>query len=481
MSRYLLAWDLSGQHVLVVGAGTVGEAKVETLRTTGARIVVVGPAATSRLRELHRDGTIELRERRVRLTDVLGARLVVAATDDSRCNQRVRRWAHVVRAVVNVVDDPALCDVTVPASLRRGPATIAISTDGASPATARFLREEIERAVPPTVSDLVEHAAAARRSLRDDRRYRYDYPAWRQRLLEPGLDAVRAGRLSSLRELRHRFEHDFAAPTPIRPGKVTLVGAGPGGTDLITIRGARALAGADVVVYDRLADASLLDLAPSTAERIPVGKHKGCGVPQDQINDILVAKASAGLDVVRLKGGDPFIFGRGSEECAAVTAAGLNCDVVPGVSSALAAPALLGVPLTERGVSASFTVLSGHRIADADHDWDALARSSATLVVLMGASNANLIARSLIDHGRPPTEPVAIVHAAGTSSQRSTFRTLDELATDGCPFPAPCVIVIGPVADANRRQTPPGQVPGTSPNARPSTAPRSIAGGRRSA
>ncbi len=446
MNRYLLAWDLTDRRVLVAGAGTIAEGKVETLRTAGARLVVVGREATPRLRELAADGTIELAERGVRRRDVLGARLVVAATDDRRVNRRVRRWAHAMRAVVNVVDDPALCDVTVPATVQRGPATIAISTDGSSPATARFLREEIERAVPPGVGELVDQASIARRRIRHAGEYRYDYAAWRQRLLEPGLEAVHAGRLDAIRELRHRFEIGFAAPTPIRSGRVTLVGAGPGGADLVTVRGARALATADVVVYDRLADPALLDLAPVVAERIPVGKAKGSGTPQDDINELLIRKAADGSHVVRLKGGDPFVFGRGSEECKAVTAAGLPCEVVPGVSSSLAAPALAGVPVTERSVAASFTVVSGHRAADEGHDWEALARSGSTLVVLMGATTAPEIASALIDGGRPDDEPVAVVHAAGTDSQRSMHLTLDALRADGCPFPAPCVIVIGPVA-----------------------------------
>lgn len=203
----------------------------------------------------------------------------------------------------------------------------------------------------------------------------------------------------------------IAAPPPVvepparRLGRVTLVGAGPGGADLITLRGARALATADVVVYDRLADPELLDLAPHAARRIEVGKAKGWGISQDDINEILVHEARAGAHVVRLKGGDPFVFGRGSEECDALATAGIQCEVVPGVSSALAAPALFGVPLTHRGESASFTVLSGHRVADADHDWSALARSGSTVVVLMAASTAGDVAARLIAAVVRPTSP----------------------------------------------------------------------------
>ncbi len=229
-------------------------------------------------------------------------------------------------------------------------------------------------------------------------------------------------------------------------GRVTLVGAGPGGADLITVRGARALAEADVVVFDRLADPELLDLAPRTAERICVGKSKGEGVDQESINALLVERAARGCHVVRLKGGDPFVFGRGSEERDAVESAGLRCEVVPGLSSALAAPALAGIPLTHRGVSASFTVLTGHRITESDHDWSALARSGSTLVVLMGASTGADVARCLLAEGRRPDEPVAAVHRAGTPDVATATLTLDQLAIDGCPFVSPTVIVIGLVA-----------------------------------
>lgn len=229
-------------------------------------------------------------------------------------------------------------------------------------------------------------------------------------------------------------------------GTVTLVGAGPGGSDLITVRGALALAVADVVVYDRLADPELLELAPAEARLVPVGKAKGSGMLQDDINALLVGHALAGANVVRLKGGDPFVFGRGNEEVDALAADGIECEVIPGISSALAAPALAGIPLTERGAAASFTVLTGHRVDDSDHDWSALARSSSTLVVLMGASTSPSIATRLIDGGRASSEAVAVVHAAGTPQMRTALLDLDALRSRGCPFPAPCVIVIGDVA-----------------------------------
>ncbi len=231
-----------------------------------------------------------------------------------------------------------------------------------------------------------------------------------------------------------------------RSGLVTLVGAGPGGHDLITLRGARALGVADVVIYDRLADPLLLDLAPAGAELIGVGKGKGYGPTQDEICAVMIDRAAAGRRVVRLKGGDPFVFGRGLEEVEAMEAAGIDTCVVPGISSALGAPALAGISLTDRRGAASFTVLTGHRCTADDHDWEALARSGSILVVLMAATTADQVACRLVEAGFDPTVPVDFIHAAGTDQQQQASSTVGHVAQDGCPFGAPTVMVIGQTA-----------------------------------
>jgi uroporphyrin-III C-methyltransferase/precorrin-2 dehydrogenase/sirohydrochlorin ferrochelatase len=237
-------------------------------------------------------------------------------------------------------------------------------------------------------------------------------------------------------------------------GSVTLVGAGPGGLDLITVRGARALGAAQVIVTDRLADPELLRYASPTAEIIDVGKCKGEGPTQSDINEVLVDRARCGLRVVRLKGGDPFMFGRGGEEIDTLNEAGIPWEIVPGVSSALGAPALAGISVTERGVAASVTVISGHR-ADAAtaYHWGALARATDTLVVLMAASTSAEIAHGLIAAGSSSELPVAACHGAGQPGARNALLTLGELAERGCPFPSPTVLVIGAVA-AQQRVTP---------------------------
>ncbi|MGH9180519.1 MAG: uroporphyrinogen-III C-methyltransferase, partial [Acidimicrobiales bacterium] len=227
---------------------------------------------------------------------------------------------------------------------------------------------------------------------------------------------------------------------------VYLVGAGPGDPGLITVRGAEVLAGADVVAYDRLLDPALLDLAPASAERIDVGKSPGGPVDQGRINDLLVDRGRAGLEVVRLKGGDPFVFGRGGEEALALRAAGVDFEVVPGVSAAVAVPAYAGVPVTHRGLSTSFTVVTGHsrHHCDTDTDWEGLARCGGTLVVFMGVAHRGEVAARLMAGGRPPTTPVLVVHRGTWPGQRSVRTTLAGL--EGVDAEPPAVIVVGEVA-----------------------------------
>jgi uroporphyrin-III C-methyltransferase len=226
---------------------------------------------------------------------------------------------------------------------------------------------------------------------------------------------------------------------------VALVGAGPGDPDLLTRRAAALLAAADVVLHDWLAGTAILALARPDATLIDVGKGKGCGASQRYIEGLIVAHRAAGSRVVRLKGGDPFVFGRGAEEADAVRAAGFDVEVVPGISSALAAPALAGIAVTERHVSAQVTIVSGHRV-DGVNDWPALARAGGTLVVLMAETTGPAVARALVDGGLDVATPVAVVVDAGGPAQRTLAMDLGELAARSTPLPGPCVVVIGAVA-----------------------------------
>lgn len=444
---YLLAWRLEGRRVLVVGGGETGTAKVETLQGTGAKITIVDPSPTTRLVDMASRGEVTLRRRTFRPHDVVGVALVVAATDDARANRRIRRWAKLTSAVVNAVDDPANCDVTVPSAIVRGPATIAVTTGGHSPAAARYLREllteAVDAAVPMTYGSVIDIAGNLRNELRATGRYRYDYATWRDRLFAPAMHPA-ASSPAAISRIAEAFRTTWHEASAERIGHVSLVGAGPGGRDLLTLRGAHLLSRADVVVHDRLADPDLLTIAPIAAKRVPVGKHKGGGVAQDEINDTLIAAARRGERVVRLKGGDPFVFGRGGEEVDALAAAGIDVEVVPGVSSALAAPALAGIALTDRRSAASFTVVTGHRICDATATTGAMTPNGGSLVVLMAASTASQVAAQLRRLGWKADDTVAFVHRAGSIEQEVAHLPLVEVERSGCPFPSPTVMMLGP-------------------------------------
>ena len=442
---YVVAWRLDGKKVVVVGAGSIGTAKIETLLPAEPRLIAIDPTPSRRVKELAAAGTVELEQRRVCPLDLIGASLVVIATGDHEANARIAKWARRLRVTVNAVDDPGLCDVTIPAVIERGPATIAITTNGATPAGARYLRERIGEIVDPDFGAVLEHARNARNELRSTGAYRYDYAAWKDRFFAPAWDRSKGGHPVDLVGLTRDFVTGFTNHLPGAAGRITLVGAGPGGPDLITVRGARALAEADVVLYDRLSAPELLDLAPRAALRIPVGKGKGYGVAQSDIEQLLISHASSGSHVVRLKGGDPFVFGRGCEEVEAARDHGIAVEVVPGLTSALVAPASAGISVTDRRLSSGFTVISGHRATNQSYDWASLAKLDMTLVVLMASGNADAVANQLVDAGLDAQVNVAFVHKAGHHDQETAVRSLAEAAISGCPFGSPSVMIIGDV------------------------------------
>ncbi len=457
---YVVAWRLSGKKVVVVGAGSIGTAKIETLLPAQPRLIAIDPTPTKRVEELARAGNVELKQRRVCPLDLIGVALVVIATGDHEANARIAKWARRARAIVNAVDDPSLCDVTIPAVVERGPATIAITTNGATPAGARYLRERISEIVDPDFGVVLEHAKKARDELRRTGAYRYDYAAWKDRFFTPGWDHARSAAPTNIESLRHDFVQGFTEHLPGSPGRITLVGAGPGGADLITVRGARALEQADVVLYDRLSANELLDLAPRAALRVPVGKGKGFGVAQSEIEQLLISHASAGSHVVRLKGGDPFVFGRGCEEVEAARNHGIAVEVIPGLTSALVAPAVAGISVTDRRLSSGFTVISGHRATNESYDWASLAKLEMTLVVLMASGKADVVAKRLIDAGLDGGVNVAFVHKAGHPDEETAVRSLAETAIAGCPFGSPTVMIIGDVVSTPSRE--PELLPATS-------------------
>ncbi len=417
MTPYPVMLTVEGRRCLVVGGGKVAARKVEGLVVAGADVTVIAPTVDPSITALN----VTIEQRTYRRGDAnAGYRLVITATDDPAVNAQVYADAEAAGVWVNSADDPEHCSFTLPAIHRDGDVTIAIGTAGQSPAFAAWLRDRVRESLPAGLSDVVGQLAAERRAVQQ------------------------AGESTEGRDWRPRIE-ELAAGSSGR-GTVHLVGAGPGDPELLTLRAARLLAMADVVVHDALADSEVLALVPGHVERIDVGKRPGRPVPQELINDLLVQLSERHRCVVRLKGGDPFLFGRGGEEALALQAAGVPFEVVPGITSAIAAPAAAGVPVTQRGVSASVTIVTGHRReGDEDEtDWAALARVGGTIVVLMGVSERAAIARKLIAGGLSVDTPVVAVRFGTRPEQEVARTTLGALGET--PIEAPAAIVIGAVA-----------------------------------
>jgi uroporphyrin-III C-methyltransferase len=409
---------VDGRRCLVVGGGNGAARKVEGLVAAGAVVTAIAPRIDPHIETLG----VTVERRPYRAGDAgAGFRLVITATDDPAVNAAVYAEAEAAGVWVNSADDPEHCSFTLPAIHRDGDVTVAIGTGGQSPAFAAWLRDRVRDALPRDAADLVRRLAAERRAVQA------------------------AGESTEARDWRPRID-ELVAAAETATGTVHLVGAGPGDPELLTVRAARLLAIADVVVHDALADAAVLALVPTHVERIDVGKRPGRPVPQELINALLVELASTHRCVVRLKGGDPFLFGRGGEEALALQAAGVPFEVVPGITSAIAAPAAAGVPVTQRGVSASVTIVTGHRReGDEDEtDWDALARVGGTIVVLMGVSERAAIARKLIAGGLSAQTPVTAVRFGTRPEQEVARTTLGALGDT--PIEAPAAIVIGAVA-----------------------------------
>jgi uroporphyrin-III C-methyltransferase/precorrin-2 dehydrogenase/sirohydrochlorin ferrochelatase len=492
---YPLFVDLADRACLVVGGGDIAEGKVQGLLGAGAHVTVVSPTLITSLADAARAGRIDHRPRTYRDGDLAGFALAFAATGDPTVNGAVAAEGCRRGVWVNAVDDPAHCDFIVPAVLRRGALTVAVSTGGASPALARAVREELEQHFGDDYAALVDVAGEVRRELRAGPR-RPDAHAWHEALNDPRFRRlVTEGRRAlASRQLRVRLEASLrwplerdggsavgadsiemggsgrppsppasaaAAEPPSRSsaqcatGRVVLLGAGPGDPGLLTVRGRDVLATADVVVYDRLVSDAIVDLAPPAARRIFAGKTRGDHtMPQSAINAVLVHHARQGRLVVRLKGGDPFVFGRGGEEAEALAAAGIPFEVVPGVSAAVAVPAYAGIPVTHRRLSSSFAVVTGHDDPEksrAPVDWAGLATAVDTLVVLMGQGRLEHIARELIAHGRASDTPVALISKGTTAAQRVVECRLEEAGDVARDLPAPLLVVIGEVVSLRER------------------------------
>lgn len=425
--------DLRGRPVVVVGGGAVARRKVEALLHAGAEVRVGAPHLTPELADWVAAGRIRHLPGEFEPAWLDEAWFAVAATDDPEVNKRVAEAGEARRLWVNAVDDIAHSSAQLPARIERGPLQIAISSGGGAPMLARHLRErweaELDPAFGPLAALLLRHRARIRDALSDLAARRRWFA---QLLVGEVLRALRNGHAADAE--RALFDALAAAQvqTDARPaglGRVTLVGAGPGDASLLTLRGLRALNEADVILHDRLVAPDVLELARRDAERIEVAKEAGHHrTTQAQIHALMLEHARAGRHVVRLKGGDGFVFGRGGEELEFLRAHGIAYDVVPGITAALACAAYAGVPLTHRDLAQSVVLATAHQRDEHDTlDWRTLAQPQRTLALYMGVAGLARIRDRLLAHGRDADTPFALVENGGRAEQRVIVGKLAEL------------------------------------------------------
>jgi len=416
---------LAGCRVLVVGGGEVALRKVRLLRRAAAHVEVVA-------RELHAELAAQVAAGGLRHvaaafepSQLDGCRYVVAATDDVAVNAAVAAAAGTRGLFVNVVDDPEHSTAITPSIVDRAPLTVAISSGGAAPVLVRRLRESIEAQLPGNLGSLARFISAARADLKTQLPQAARRALWERFLDGPGAEAVLQGDAArgeaALQALR-----DAAAVQ----GEVYLVGAGPGDPDLLTLRALRLMQQADVVLYDRLLGPQILELVRRDAERVFVGKRRSQHtVPQEEINAELVRRAQAGQRVLRLKGGDPFVFGRGGEEIEQLAAHGIPFQVVPGISAANGCAAYAGIPLTHRDCAQACVFVTGHPKADGTLSlpWASLAQRGQTVVIYMGLGSLATLCETLVAHGLPADWPAALVEEGTRATQRVVAATLGTL------------------------------------------------------
>jgi uroporphyrin-III C-methyltransferase / precorrin-2 dehydrogenase / sirohydrochlorin ferrochelatase len=453
--------NIENRPCLVVGGGGVALRKVEGLLADGAVVTVVSPEPIDPLREIARDGRISLETRPYRPGEADTYSLVFAATDDRRVNRGIFEDAERAGVWVNVADDPELCTFHLPARLRRGAFQLAVASAGEAPFVTRRMRKLLEKRFGPEWTEWTTAAAAFRRAVRTHKltrvRQEKAYDAFFEGTVDPGRltarvpgDQEMAGWLGD--DASPELVRPRAAETAgLAPGLVSLVGAGPGDPGLLTCKGRSRLLAADVIVYDHLATTALPCDLPEKVELRSVGKQAGHHpVPQKEIIALLVRLAQRGKRVVRLKGGDPFIFGRGGEEAEALAAAGVPFEVVPGVTAGIAAAAYAGIPATYRKQVVRATLVTAHesiKAGGAQVRWDLLAADQhATLVGYMGVTSLPQVVDKLLSAGMDPHIPAALVERGTTSAQRVAIGTLAELprTAERAGIKPPAIFVIGP-------------------------------------
>ncbi|MDH0702137.1 siroheme synthase CysG [Pseudomonas toyotomiensis] len=436
---------LQDRLVLVIGGGEVALRKARLLSDAGAVLHVVAPEIRNELQELAGPGGIFLRG--YASSDLQGVALVIAATDDVPLNAQISAEAQALGIPVNVVDAPALCSVIFPAIVDRSPLIVAVSSGGDAPVLARLIRAKIETWIPATYGQLANLGKRFRERVKQlfpDVQQRRVF--WEDVFQGQIAESVFAGKPEEGERL---LEERLAGAAPRALGEVYLVGAGPGDPDLLTFRALRLMQQADVVLYDRLVAPAIIELCRRDAERIYVGKRRADhAVPQEQINQLLIDLARQGKRVLRLKGGDPFIFGRGGEEIEQLAAEDIPFQVVPGITAASGCAAYAGIPLTHRDHAQSVRFVTGHlKDGSSNLPWKDLVAPGQTLVFYMGLVGLPGICEQLIAHGRSGATPAALVQQGTTQNQRvftGTLETLPQLVAEH-EVHAPTLVIVGEV------------------------------------
>jgi uroporphyrin-III C-methyltransferase / precorrin-2 dehydrogenase / sirohydrochlorin ferrochelatase len=442
--------DVRNRQVVVVGGGIVAHRKTEHLLKAHARVRVVAPELCADLDAYRTLGRIEYRPVPFSAPQLDGALLVVAATDEETVNDAVTAAARERGMLVNVVDDAARSTFIFPAIIDRSPLVVAVGTAGSSPTLARRVRAQIEALLPERLGALAQYAGRWRNAVKAalpemPARLRF----WDGFFNGPVATSLLSGNEAGADAAMQRSLEQARTVAGAQAGEVYLIGVGPGDPDLLTLRAQQLLQQADVLLYDRLVPEVILGRARRDAEKINVGKTPGRHEhTQDYINQLLVEHARAGKRVARVKGGDPFIFGRGGEELQVLRDAGIPVVVVPGITASLGAAASAGIPLTHRGVAQAVTFVTATGAGSASLDWRALAQEKHTVVFYMGAAQIGHIVAKLIEHGLPATQPVALLERATWPDERvlkSTLAQLPQLAA-ASQLRSPTLLIVGEVA-----------------------------------
>ena len=448
MDYFPVFFNLKGQECLVVGAGDIAARKIELLSRAGAKITVISRDIGATVAAMQTSHPLTLQQTSFAPGDLRQFRLIVSATDDTETNLLVAKIAKEQGVPVNVVDNPGLSSFIFPAIVDRSPIVIAVSSGGAAPVLARLLRAKIESVIPPTYGRLASLAEKFRDKVKQHIKIAPQRRIFWENVFQGTIaEQVFSGNEQHAEQQLNQALNDFDGI--VNNGEVYLIGAGPGTADLLTFRALRLLQQADVVVYDRLVSPEIIDLARRDAEKIYVGKQRqNHTLPQISINHLLADLAKAGKRVARLKGGDPFIFGRGGEEIETLMSQGIHFQVVPGITAASGCASYAGIPLTHRDHAQSCVFVTGHLKNDSVNlNWTQLALPNQTVVIYMGLIGLEQICQSLIAHGSPSELPIALIQQGTTDNQKvitGTLGTLPALVAKEA-IKAPTIIIIGTV------------------------------------